>query len=121
MLPTNCLKVEINGLAYRARRAYHPMSDAVKTKTSPLYIPAKIANIIHLQCTNARIARIASGVHTERQKAGSAALGLSCGACFEALACVSASAGARTTILYVQISPGYIPIYYIVCADISLG
>ena len=36
LLPTKCLKVEINGLAYRARRAYHPMSDAVKTKTSPL-------------------------------------------------------------------------------------
>ena len=36
MLPTNCLKVEIYGLAYRARRAYCPMSDAVKTKTSPL-------------------------------------------------------------------------------------
>ena len=36
LLPTNCLKVEIYGLAYRARRAYCPMSDAVKTKTSPL-------------------------------------------------------------------------------------
>ena len=54
MLPTNCSKVEINGLAYRARRAYRPMSDAVKTKTSPLNVlltriqpegPAKIVNI----------------------------------------------------------------------------
>ena len=36
MLPTNCLKAEINGQTYNARRAYRPMSDAVKTKTSPL-------------------------------------------------------------------------------------
>ena len=43
MLPTNCLKAEINGQTYNARRAYRPMSDAVKTKTSPLNISANIA------------------------------------------------------------------------------
>ena len=37
-------------------------------------------------------------MYTERRKAGRAALGLSCAACFEALACVSASAGVFTTI-----------------------
>ena len=37
-------------------------------------------------------------MYTERHKAGIAALGLSCGVCFEALACVFASAGAFTTI-----------------------
>ena len=35
MLPTNFLESEINGLGSHARRAYRPMSDAVKTKTSP--------------------------------------------------------------------------------------
>ena len=37
MLPTKSSKAEINGQTYNARRAYRPMSDAVKTKTSPLY------------------------------------------------------------------------------------
>ena len=40
MLPTKSSKAEINGQTYNARRAYHPMSDAVKTKTSPLSVVA---------------------------------------------------------------------------------
>ena len=36
MLPTISSKAEINGQTSDARRAYRPMSDAVKTKTSPL-------------------------------------------------------------------------------------
>ncbi len=35
LLPTISSKAEINGQTSHARRAYRPMSDAVKTKTSP--------------------------------------------------------------------------------------
>ena len=42
MLPTISSKAEINGQTSDARRAYRPMSDAVKTKTSPLNQTANI-------------------------------------------------------------------------------
>ena len=42
MLPTISSKAEINGQTSHARRAYRPMSDAVKTKTSPLNQTANI-------------------------------------------------------------------------------
>ena len=46
MLPTNSLKAEIYGQTSDARRAYRPMSDAVKTKTSPLSSLKGSANIV---------------------------------------------------------------------------
>ena len=63
MLPTKSSKAEINGQTYNARRAYCPMSDAVKTKTSPLsFVASPSAPVSVIRYTASNLVRFRTGL-----------------------------------------------------------